>query len=223
MEVKKIKVLFIDDDILLGQIVITDLQEEGYEVLYQTSLAGVKGCVAEAHPDIIVLDVEIGDRNGIDIAPELKAIAPDIPILFTSSHSDGDTITRILKAGVGYIKKPFSMPEFRAYLERFVHIPESISQIPIGSLSLDANTRQLKQDTKLIKQLSASEYKLLKLLAANPNQTVGRKQLEHELWQGSSGNEQSLNNFMSKLRKYLSADKQIELTTVQKSGYQLNY
>lgn len=223
METKRIKVLFIDDDTLLGHIVLTDLQEEGYDALYQTSLAGVKACITESHPDIIVLDIEIGDSNGIDIAPELKALAPDTPILFTSSHTDGDTIAKALNVGVGYIKKPFEMTELRAYLQRYTHVSDSLHHISIGSLSLDTETHQLKQGTRVIRQLSDSEYKLLKLLAAYPNQTIGRKQLEQEVWPGGSSNEQSLNNFISKLRKYLSDDKQVELATVQKNGYQLNY
>lgn len=68
---------FIDDDIALGHIYTMILQEEGYEVLYQTSLNGAKACIVETHPDMIVLDVEIGNKNGIEAVPELKAIAPN--------------------------------------------------------------------------------------------------------------------------------------------------
>lgn len=115
------------------------------------------------------------------------------------------------------------MTELRAYLQRYTHVSDSLHHISIGSLSLDTETQHLKQGTKVIRQLSDSEYRLLKLLAAYPNQTIGRKQLEQEVWPGGSSNEQSLNNFISKLRKYLSDDKQVELATVQKNGYQLNY
>ena len=60
----KVKILFIDDDITFGRICTIILQEKGYEVFYQTTLNGAKACIAEAHPDIIVLDVEI--RNNSD-------------------------------------------------------------------------------------------------------------------------------------------------------------
>lgn len=53
----KVKILFIDDDITFGRICTIILQEKGYEVFYQTTLNGAKACIAEAHPDIIVLDV----------------------------------------------------------------------------------------------------------------------------------------------------------------------
>ena len=83
---KKLKIFFIDDDIALGHICTRIMQEEGYEVLYQTSLNGAKACIVETHPDMIVLDVEIGNKNGIEAVPELKAIAPNTPILFISSN-----------------------------------------------------------------------------------------------------------------------------------------
>ena len=54
---KKLKIFFIDDDIALGHICTRIMQEEGYEVLYQTSLNGAKACIVETHPDMIVLDV----------------------------------------------------------------------------------------------------------------------------------------------------------------------
>ena len=70
----KVKILFIDDDITFGRICTIILQEKGYEVFYQTTLNGAKACIAEAHPDIIVLDVEIGNQNGIEVAPEITVI-----------------------------------------------------------------------------------------------------------------------------------------------------
>ena len=77
----KVKILFIDDDITFGRICTIILQEKGYEVFYQTTLNGAKACIAEAHPDIIVLDVEIGNQNGIEVAPEITVIAPNVPVL----------------------------------------------------------------------------------------------------------------------------------------------
>ena len=89
---KKLKIFFIDDDIALGHICTRIMQEEGYEVLYQTSLNGAKACIVETHPDMIVLDVEIGNKNGIEAVPELKAIAPNTPILFISSHTNSQLV-----------------------------------------------------------------------------------------------------------------------------------
>lgn len=217
---QKIKVFFIDDDIFLGQVVTVALQAEGYEVIYQTSLAGARESVIESHPDIIILDVEIGDGNGIKAAPELKAIAPDTPILFVSSHIDSKAIEQALDTGaVTYIKKPFEIDELVAYIKRYA-VPY-IYRISVGALTLDTETHTLLLGSKIIKPLSESEYKLLKLLAAYPNRMVSRELIVKEVWTEDSPSEQSLNNLMSKLRKYLSEDPQLELTTVKNKGYQL--
>lgn len=218
---EKIKVLFIDDDLFLGQIVTTTLQEKGYEVIYQNTLAGAKSTLSESQPDIIILDVEIGTGNGIEATPQLKAIAPDTPILFVSSHADSSTAIQALSAGaVNYLRKPFDIEELAAYINRFAKSQTYL--INIGKLALNTKNRELiDENVRVIKLLSESEYKLLKLLTAYPNETVSREQIEKELWGEGFGNEQSLNNFVSKLRKYLADDPQIELATIQKEGYKL--
>lgn len=219
---KNSKFFFIDDDIALGHIYTMILQEEGYEVLYQTSLNGAKACIVETHPDMIVLDVEIGNKNGIEAVPELKAIAPNTPILFISSHTNSQLIVQALSAGaVAYLKKPFEIDELIAYIKRY-----AIShpyQIKIGSLLLDTDTQLLcTKELKVIKQLSEAEYKLLKLLVAYKEQLVERRQIEEELWGKANGNEQGINNLISKLRKYLSIDPTIELVTIPRNGYKLS-
>lgn len=218
---EKIKVLFIDDDLFLGQIITTALQEKGYEVSYQNSLAGAKAALSELHPHILVLDVEIGTSNGIEATPQLKAIAPDIPILFVSSHTESDMAVKAIHAGaVNYLRKPFDVEELVAYIEHFAKPHNYL--ITIGTLTLNTETRELlDKNGKVIKTLSESEYKLLKLLAAYPNQTVNREQIEKEVWAESAPSEQSLNNFVSKLRKYLAEDPALTLSTMQKEGYKL--
>lgn len=218
---KKIRVLFIDDDLFLGQIVTTTLQKKGYEVMYQNSLAGAKSALAESHPDIMILDVEIGTGNGIEAAPQLRAIAPDIPILFVSSHTDSDTVIQAISAGaVNYLRKPFDIEELAVYIGRFA-APHNYL-IAIGTLTLNTETRELlDKDAKVIKLLSESEYKLLKLLAGYPNETVSREQMGKEIWTENIPSEQSLNNFISKLRKYLVADTTLKLVSTQKEGYKL--
>ena len=64
-------------------------------------LNGAKACIAEAHPDIIVLDVEIGNQNGIEVAPEITVIAPNVPVLFISSHTESHWVVQALGSGCG--------------------------------------------------------------------------------------------------------------------------
>lgn len=220
----KIKVLFVDDDVALGNIVTLALDDLGYEAHYQTSLAGIKSVMKELQPDIIVLDVEIGTKNGIEIIPELKIIASETPILIVSSHVGVEYLTKALDAGaVTFLRKPFEIAELLAYINRFVK-PFCAKGLGIGMFHIKAEENLLMKGDEVKRKLSAFECKLLKLLVLNLNQVVTRELIEQELWGGivtaSSG--QSLNNYIAKLRKYLAEDKQLVLATIPQVGYKLS-
>lgn len=217
----KIKVLFVDDDVALGNIVMMALNASGYEAHYQTSLTAIKSIIQELRPDIIILDVEIGKKNGIDATPEIKAIVPETPILFVSSHVNSSEVVKALNAGgIAYLKKPFEIEELLAYIQR-----HSASFHPKGiqarCFTLNTEENLLMKKDEVINKLSLFECKLLRLLALNMNQPVTREQIERELWEDGYGSEQSLNNYIAKLRKYLSEDNQLELVTIPKIGYKL--
>jgi len=220
---ENVKVLFIDDDITLGKEVTLALKESGYKVYYQTSLAAIKSVILDIKPDIIVLDVKIGEKNSIDITPELKIIAPDIPILFVSSHINSDEVVRALNAGgIAYLKKPFEIEELLAYINRHTQMTStSWEKIPVGNLTLDVKENILTGEDKILHHLTSFECKLLKLLIINKNQIVPREEIEKILWGEGKGNEHSLNNYIAKLRKYLISVKEVDLVTIPKVGYKL--
>jgi DNA-binding winged helix-turn-helix (wHTH) protein len=88
--------------------------------------------------------------------------------------------------------------------------------------NLRAGDSMLFKGEEPVRRLTDFEYKLLKLLAQNMNQTVSREQIVQELWEGTSGSEQSLNNYVARLRKYLSEDESLSLETVPRTGYMLS-
>ena len=91
---KKIKVIVFDDDILLGNMIVSFLKEEEMEAIFQSSLYGAVNAVLSFEPDIIVLDVEMGEDNGIEFASEIQSRGITIPILFVSSHVRGYEIAQ---------------------------------------------------------------------------------------------------------------------------------
>lgn len=145
---KKLKIFFIDDDIALGHICTRIMQEEGYEVLYQTSLNGAKACIVETHPDMIVLDVEIGNKNGIEAVPELKAIAPNTPILFISSHTNSQLVVQALSAGaVAYLKKPLEIDEL---IDKYLYIHFESANIDCARFQFIYSTVRMGKITSVI-------------------------------------------------------------------------
>lgn len=175
-------------------------------------------------PDIMVLDVEIGAKNGIEVVPELKAIVPETPVLIVSSHVESENVMKALEAGaVTYLKKPFEIVELLAYIQRFVKTFR-VKGLEVGRLHLKAEESLLMKGDETVRKLSTLECKLLKMLALNLNRTVTREQIELELWGDyvTESSEQSLNNYIAKLRKYLVEDKRLELATIPKVGYKLS-
>ncbi len=147
-------------------------------------------------------------------------MAPDIPVLFVSSYVESAEVARALRAGaVAYLKKPFELEELLAYVQRYTS--DAFAEIRIGHFTLNPKERLLTTETGEARTLSLSECKLLSLLASHRNKAVTRAEIEDVLWQGEAANEQSLNNFIAHLRKYLQEDKEIDLHTVKGVGYKL--
>ncbi|MCD7927100.1 MAG: response regulator transcription factor [Bacteroides sp.] len=214
------KILLIDDDTVLGSIITTALKDEGYDVHYQSSLIGITTILNKISPSIMILDVEIGTDDGIDIASELKMTAPGIPILYISSHTESSEVVRALQSGaVGYLKKPFDIEELIAYVNRYAH-PVCNTTIRIGSFELDLQKRILFQGSKELKNLSKLEFSVLKLLYSHKGEIVLYEKIE-ELWGDTTMNEHSLYNYIVKLRKLLASDSNISISTIGGSGYML--
>lgn len=199
------------------------LQEAGYDTHYQSTIVGLNIVINDFKPDAIVLDVEIGNANGIDAIPNIKAIAPNTPIIFVSSHADHNYITRAVSEGaVVYIKKPFEIEELMAYIDREAGskvTPDTT--LKFGQSTLNVRDRALHAggvDQPV--RLNNMEFSLLKLLILNKNLIVERQRLESELYDDDVS-DYSINNRISKLRKYLAADTQIEIETIHKVGYKL--
>ena len=221
---KPTKVLLVDDDTHLGNLISMELTADGYKVHYQNSLTGIKGIIESFEADILVFDVEIGEDDGIVSATDILETYPSMPILFISSHTDIDSIKRgVRSGGVGYIRKPFDMEELKIYIERFALIEEDETPInDIGSYSLNLETRDLFHKNALIRQLSPLEFNMLQLLMQNRNNMVSYEEISAKVWNKEyPKTEASMNNLISKLRKLLEDDLHISIQTIKNVGYRL--
>ena len=218
----KIKVLFIDDDIDFGKMLCLALEENGIQVHYANSLAGIAAIVKDISPDIILLDVEIGTQSGIDILPQIKAVAPHTPILFVSSHHESEVaIQAIQKGGLNYLRKPFEINELLAYIYRYVNV-QCNNELLFEQFTLDIEKRLLKRNGEIIAELTPFENNILALLATSPNEIVSREKIIHSLWKDSSKvNELSLNNYIVKLRKLFQPYPSIQILTFRNQGFKL--
>ncbi|WP_294079155.1 response regulator transcription factor [Proteiniphilum sp. UBA5384] len=219
-----VRVILVDDDTLLGNMASKELTADGYKVHFQNSLTGINHIIEEFKPSILVLDVEIGEEDGINCAREILKTYPSLPILFISSHIDTGSVTRgVGTGGVGYIRKPFDMEELKVFIDRFAHPVKDYLVIPLGhNYSLQIKTRELLYQTNPEKRLSPHEFDALLLLAQNKDNPVSYEKLSEKVWgKKYSETEASMNNLISKLRKLLAKDPDIQILTLKNEGHKL--
>lgn len=199
------------------------LKHLGYTVHYTSSLIAITSTINEFQPSVIILDVEIGDKNGIDEASHVRELFPDIPIIIISSHVDPDYIVRALENGcMTYLKKPFTLEELTAYVNRFATVSGYNKTIAFGCYTLNRNYSVLFNSVTGVKfKLSAKEYDLLSLLVQYKETLVTRDVIFEIAWRDDDSTDQILNNNISKLRKYFSTDSSVEILTEQRLGYKL--
>ena len=220
------KILLVDDDIDLGGFIDMALTSLGYEVHFQNSLLGINAVIGEFNPGVIVLDVEIGKQNGIEEAENILKYYPNIPVIFISSHSQIENISKGLSAGgVCFLKKPFDIQELEAYIHRFSYDNPQENVISIGMYSLELTNQKLIFKEEVVKHLSPLEKNGLLLLIKNVNKVIKREEFSKELWgdEFSSTNEATLNNLISKLRGMIKKDTRLSIKTIKFNGYMLEY
>ena len=156
------RIILVEDDIDLGEVIYSVLENDGYNIHFQSSFLGIEDKIRSFNPSILVFDVEVGNDDGINIASKILKNYPKIPILFISSHTESEYATKgIVTGGIGYIRKPFELNELKAYIDRFAissHSPDII-----GNFTIDKTNYNIYLSGELIKQLTPLEFKILKI------------------------------------------------------------
>lgn len=230
MSTRKIKVLLVDDDVLLGSAVVDELNKRGYDATYLSATYGVEEAIKQIVPDVLVFDVEIGKENGIEMAKTLFNGNPYLPIIFISSHHDDTRKTAGLMAGgVAYIDKPFSPKLLSAHIDRFTRMKKLTPETPehidsIGKVLLDTRNRTLILTDGTMMDLRPMEYVVLKKMTDCFNEIVAREDFYFAIWNKETAfyNEQSLNNYIRRIRVMLEEnDTGLEVCLHRGLGYRM--
>lgn len=223
------KLLLVEDEPFLAKVVEDSLKHKGYDVTYAAD--GKKGynLFLNNNFDIIVLDVMLPFTDGFTLAKQIRVKDQQTPILFLTAKTETeDLIAGYKSGGNDYLKKPFSLEELFLRIDQLLkrsvtHLETNLSAITIGKYNFDYQKQELSLDGKIIK-LSNRESELLYLLYKNKNQLTERKLALMSLWGDDSFfNTRTMDVFITKLRKHLSYDKQIEILNVRGMGYKLVY
>lgn len=219
---EKIKIILVDDDLLLGSVMVQALQDNGYDVHYQNTLAGVEQAIIKTNPGLIILDVMVGDENSLEEINNIKLAAVDCPIIFISSYKDIEYQQLATTNGaVMYLEKPFTYDKLLLWVKRFAKGSNNnqIHLVNIGDYVLNTLDQSLQYKNKEVIPLRNTEYETLRLLVLNKNMLVTRGFLKNTVWQGVICSDESLNNIVCRLRKYLSKDSRLNIKTQRGMGF----
>jgi DNA-binding response OmpR family regulator len=183
---REMKVLVIEDDARLAEVLERGLQEAGHEVeLRRDGLAGVEAALTGDH-DAIVLDWMLPHRDGPSICRELRRRGNHTPLLMlTARHAVGDKVAGLDAGADDYLTKPFEFEELLARLRVFSRQRQRRELVRVGDLVIDHNRRAVRRGESVI-ELTAREFDLLAMLADRAGTVVSRHQILDEVWDGES-------------------------------------
>lgn len=197
------RILIIDDDIHIGNVLEEMLSKEGYQIFRAYSGTEALFVLSKSKPDLVLLDLMLPGLNGEDVLPQIKGI----PIIVVSAKVDIDNkVDALLGGAVDYVTKPFNMRELLARISVHLRNSESMlvsSELTFADIVLNTNTHIAKIGNTEIK-LTRTEYAILKLLMQNPTQVVTKSLLLDRISTDTPDcTESSLKMHISNLRKKL--------------------
>lgn len=222
-----IKLLVAEDDPNLGTILKAYLTQKGYTVVWAKDGDDALRYYEEQDVDAAILDVMMPQRDGFDVAREIRRTDKRIPIIFlTAKNLEQDKLTGFEIGADDYITKPFSMEELLARLNAtmrrsFNEERPDKNVFHIGSFVFD-NAHQTLTIGDNVQRLTAKECELLRMFALNFNQIVDRNSTLQKIWKDDSYfAARSMDVYITKLRKYLRLDPTIELVNIHGVGFKL--
>ncbi len=197
------KILIIDDDIYVGNVLEEALTKEGYCVSRAYSGTEALLVLSRSKPDLVLLDLMLPGLNGEEVLPQIKGI----PVIVVSAKVDVDDKVELLLGGAAdYITKPFNTKELLARIAVQFRTPATapaVSALTFDDITLNTDTHIVTIDTSEIK-LTRTEYAILKLLMQNPTQIITKSRLLDRIGEDTPDcTENSLKTHISHLRAKL--------------------
>lgn len=221
------KILVVDDDTNICELLRLYLTKEGYQVTVAND--GEEGLEKfnQVKPDMVLLDVMMPKMDGFTLARELRSINSEVPIMFLTAKNLKDDILEGFKLGADdYLTKPFSMDELVYRMEAILRRVKARSRqmatrYQLGRFTFDTQRQLLSIDDKSTK-LTTKESELLTMLCTHMNDILERDLALKTIWiDDNYFNARSMDVYITKLRKHLKDDPNVEINNVHGKGYRL--
>ena len=220
------RILVVDDEPNITDLVATALRYEGFEVAVAAAGREALRAVETFRPQLMVLDVMLPDLDGFEVMRRLNADGLKVPVLFlTARDATEDKVRGLTMGGDDYVTKPFSLEELiarvQAILRRSGINGASSARLMFADLEMDDDTREVWRGETPI-ELTVTEYKLLRYLMLNARRVLSKAQILDHVWSYDfDGDAGVVETYISYLRKKVDADKPPLIHTVRGVGYSL--
>jgi len=220
------RVLVVDDDAALAEMLGIVLRGEGFEPTFVSDGDKAVEVFRESRPDLVLLDLMLPGSDGIDVCRQIRAES-GVPIVMLTAKTDTVDVVLGLESGADdYIVKPFSVPELLARVRALLRRanPERVATVlNIGDIELDREKKRVSRNGRPV-DLGPTEYRLLEFLMERPGRVFSREQLLDGVW-GSDIyiDERTVDVHVGRLRKAINRGQTTDpIRTVRGAGYALD-
>ena len=222
-----IRVLLVDDEPALTNLLKMALHYEGWEIEVARDGQEAIAKYAEFEPDLLVLDIMLPDIDGLQILRTVRESETYTPTLFlTARDSVLDRVTGLTAGADDYLTKPFSLEELVARLRGLLRRSKAMAApedevLKVGDLVLDGSSREVTRGGEEI-SLTVTEFELLRYLMRNPRRAISRTEILDRVWNyGFGGRSSVVDLYISYLRRKIDAGREPMIHTVRGVGYML--
>ena len=222
-----LKVLTVDDEPSLTELLAMAMRYEGWEVTTAATGNDAVRAARAIKPDAIVLDMMLPDFDGLEVMRRIRTEQPDVPVIFlTAKDGVADRITGLTAGGDDYVTKPFSLEEVIARLRGLLRrsgatTVQPDTQLVVGDLILDEDSHEVTRAGENI-NLTATEFELLRYLMRNPKRVLSKAQILDRVWNYDFGGQANVVElYISYLRKKIDAGRAPMIHTMRGAGYVL--
>jgi DNA-binding response OmpR family regulator len=207
MTAPRARVLLIEDDSTLARLLRMNLEASGYRVARADDGRGGLAAIDEFAPDLVLLDLMLPDTDGYEVCRRIRQES-DLPvIMLTAKGEERHKVHGLLLGADDYVTKPFSAPELLAriatVLRRARRREEGAAPLTAGDLVIDFTVHRVFRSGRPV-PLTATESRLLRVLAANPGRVVLQEELLRRVWgAGCEGDSDLLRTTVRRLRRKL--------------------
>ncbi len=219
------RVLVVDDEDSITELVAMALRYEGYSVETADSGYRALALLESFRPELVILDVMLPDIDGFNVAERIRRERRDVPVLFlTARDATEDKVRGLTIGGDDYVTKPFSVAELVARVQAVLRRTGGAStgdRLVLADLEMDDDAHEVRRSGKLV-DLTATEYRLLRYLLVNARRVLTRAQLLDHVWSYDFGGDAGvLETYISYLRKKVDFVEPHLIHTVRGVGYVL--